>query len=87
MVQHKQYYVDAMRRGGLTQRIRQQAKAREIPALDSYAVDETPSGTRRHAIPPPAKPKSIRGDGLVVLLLIVWVAVCAGLTWLAKGCR
>ena len=87
MVQHKQYYVDAMRRGGLTQRIRQQAKAREIPALDSYAVDETPSGTRRHAIPPPAKPKSIRGDGLVVLLLIVWVAVCAGLTWLSKGCR
>ena len=87
MVQHKQYYVDAMRRGGLTQRIRQQAKAREIPALDSYAVDETPSGTRRHAIPPPAEPKSIRGDGLVVLLLIVWVAVCAGLTWLSKGCR
>jgi hypothetical protein len=86
MVATKQLYIDAMKRGGIRRAVRENAACREIPALGSFAIDESPSGAQRPCIPPRAGPKSVRGDGLIVLLLIVWVAVVAFCSWVANGC-
>jgi hypothetical protein len=88
----KDLYIDVMKRGGITQRARKSSRSREIPPIDHLNPfggfeSEAPSA-RRNAIPPPAHaPRGYRGDALVVLMLLSWVAVTALCAFLTRGCR
>ena len=92
MSNNRPLYVDAMRRGGITRRFNRNSRILEIPPVDPFGGYESEAPayqTGRHAIPPPAvtKPRSIRGDGLVVLMLLSWIAVTAVCSFVARGCR